>query len=60
MRVRLNSLATATVIASVLGDVLANVASVILEAVAARVGRLRSPGLVGREATFAGGCCKER
>jgi hypothetical protein len=57
----LNSLATATVVASVLGDVLANVASVILETVAAGSSRLGSPGgrggFVSSEAA-AGSRCK--
>lgn len=57
MRVRLNLLATATVVASVLGDVLANVAGVILETVAARGGRRWSPGLVRRETAVTGGRC---
>jgi len=60
LRTGLNSLETAaTVVTSVLGDVLANVASVVLETVTARGGRRRSPGLVGRETAVTGGRCKE-
>jgi hypothetical protein len=53
-----DSLATATVIASVLRDVLPNVAGVVLETVAAAgSGLLGSPGLVGRETAVAGSHC---
>lgn len=58
MRAKLNLLAAAAVTTSVLGDVLADVASVVVETVAAGGSRLGSPGggsgLVGGETAVVG------
>ena len=59
MRAKLNLLAAAAVTTSVLGDVLADVASVVVKTIAASDSRLWSPGgrgeLIGCEASIADG-----
>lgn len=63
MRARLNILAAAAVTASVLGDVLADIASVVVETVTGGGSRLGSPGggsgLVGGESAVAGSSCDD-